>query len=343
MKRIIFYITVATGILMSACSGHEPDFQLITGLAQGSTYSIKYDKRPRQDNEKVREDIAGILRDVESSLSVYNDSSVISRINRNENIRTDTLFNEVFRRSEEIAAETDGAFDITVMPLVRAWGFGPDRKKTFEKQKLDSLMQLVGFRKVKLSGNRVIKSLPGISLDVNAIAQGFTVDLICRYFDRLNVKNYIVEVGGEVRARGRKGKEPWRIGIDKPVDNNLTPGDDLEAIIKISGKALATSGNYRKFYVENGVKYSHEIDPKTGYPARNRVLSVSIVADDCASADAFATACMVMGLEKSISFIENRPGISGYIVYSDDNGNFVTWISDDLKNDLEEQASANTR
>ncbi|MGD0581737.1 MAG: FAD:protein FMN transferase [Bacteroidales bacterium] len=341
MKHGIIIPAILTLLLLSACSHPKEEFVNISGLAQGSTYSIKYCRSPKYDQENVKEDIGRILSDVDNSMSVYNDSSLISRINRNENVETDSLFNEVFRRSHEISIETEGAFDITVMPLVKAWGFGPDRHKTFNKSKLDSLLNLVGFRKVELKGNKVVKALPGVSLDLNAIAQGYTVDLICRYFDRLGIKDYIVEVGGEVRAKGKKGGEFWKIGIDRPVDDNMVPGADLQAIIKITNKAVSTSGNYRKFYIENGVKYSHEIDPKTGYPARNRVLSATIIADDCATADGFATACMVMGLERSISFIENKPDIQGYLVYSDDNGNFLTWISEGLRKSIEEEAPVN--
>ncbi len=308
----------------------------ITGFTQGSTYSITYSGKYNRSKNRVQKDITAILDEVDKSLSVYNESSVISAINRNEEVKTTPMFNQVFSLSMKISAETDGAFDITVMPLVKAWGFGPDRKKSFERSKLDSLLDLVGFRKVRLENNRVIKDKPGMKLDVNAIAQGYTVDVICRYFEKHHVRNYLVEVGGEVRAAGTKNGNPWRIGIDKPVDNNILPGNDPEAVVLLTDKALATSGNYRKFYVEDGVKYSHEINPITGYPARNRLLSASIVADDCATADAIATACMVMGLEKSIEFLGKRPDLQGYLVYGDEKGDFKTWTSDSLKGNIEE-------
>ena len=338
MKKTIIFPAILALYILSGCSPAKEKFINITGFVQGSTYSIKYSSRPKYEDEMIRAGIAKIFSDIDNSMSVYNDSSIISGINRNEPVTTDSLFNEVFRMSQKISAETGGAFDITVMPLVKAWGFGPDKRKTFNRSQLDSLLDLVGYRKVGLKNNRIIKSRPGMKLDVNAIAQGYTVDVICRYFDKLKINNYLVEVGGEVRARGRNGKELWRIGIDKPVDNNMSPGADLQAIILLSNKALATSGNYRKFYVEDGIKYSHEIDPKTGYPAKNRVLSASIIANDCTTADGLATACMVMGLEKSISFMENRGDIMGYIVYSDDRGNFLTWISEDLKSYIVEEA-----
>jgi thiamine biosynthesis lipoprotein len=223
-----------------------------------------------------------------------------------------------------------------VGPLVRAWGFGPDAHKSFTEAKRDSLMKLVGISKVSLIKGKLIKSDPHISLDFNAIAQGFSVDIICRFFNNLGIKNYLVEIGGEVRAKGKKGGNLWRIGIDKPVDNNNSPGRELEAIIKISDKALATSGNYRKFYIEDGVKYSHEIDPKTGYPVKNTLLSASVIANDCTTADGIATACMVFGTEKTIEFLGNHPEFEAFLVYSDSNGNFKTWTSEKLKSNLTE-------
>jgi len=339
MKSSIFTALAILVFLLQGCSSGKEEYIAITGFTQGSTYSIKYGSRPSYDRDLIRSDVADILRSIDLSLSVYNDSSVISRINRNEDVSTDTLFNEVFHRAMKISEATGGAFDITVMPLVKAWGFGPDRHKTFKPSGLDSLLNLVGYQKVELRGNRIIKSVPGLSLDLNAIAQGFTVDIICRYFDRKKIKNYVVEVGGEVRTKGTKNGEPWRIGIDRPEDNNMVPGENLQAVLKLTNKALATSGNYRKFYIENGVKYAHHIDPHTGYPTKNRVLSVSVVADECSTADGMATGFMVMGLERSIAYIENRTDIEGYIVYSDYKGNFLTWISDGLRKDIEEEDS----
>jgi thiamine biosynthesis lipoprotein len=232
---------------------------------------------------------------------------------------------------------SDGAFDITIGPLARAWGFGPDDQKNFSEAKRDSLMKLVGMSKISLADGKVIKSDPGISLDFNAIAQGYSVDVVCRFFDDLGVKNYLVEIGGEVRARGTKNGNLWRIGIDKPEDNNIIPGQSLQAIVRITDRSLATSGNYRKFYVEDGIKYSHTIDPKTGYPAKNRLLSATILAGDCATADGIATACMVMGHEKSIQFISSNPQFSAYFVISDDDGNYQTWISENLKEFISEE------
>jgi len=336
ISRIV-NIIVLIAVIAISCGKSSFKAGRITGFTQGTTYSMVFDSTEGPGTTEVKGIVEKVLNDVDMSLSVYNDSSVISRINRNETDRPDELFTEVFNRSKEISVLSEGAFDITVMPLVRAWGFGPEEHKNFDKTRLDSLLSLVGFDKVELRDGLIIKSDPRITMDMNAIAQGYTADVICRSFDRSGLKNYLVEIGGEVRVKGTKGGEPWKIGIDRPVDDNMVPGADLQAIINLTDKALATSGNYRKFYVEDGIKYSHTIDPKTGYPAKNRLLSATIIASDCATADAYATACMVMGVERAIRFIKNSIGIEGYLVYSDEDGNYESWISEELENRIREE------
>jgi thiamine biosynthesis lipoprotein len=322
--------------MLPACKEKKLVIASFTGFIQGTTYSIVYDNEKNIDPEILKVNTEKILRDFDMSLSLYQDSSVISRVNRNENVVADAYFTEVYKKSVEISELTNGAFDITVGPLVKAWGFGPDSHKNFKTEKLDSLLRLVGMSKISLVNGHLVKSDPGIMLDFNAIAQGFSVDIICRYFDSQGIKNYLIEIGGEVRGKGTKGGALWRIGIDRPEDGNNIPGQTLQAIIKIGDKALATSGNYRKFYIEDGLKYSHTIDPRTGYPAKNRLLSATIITDECAIADGVATACMVMGKDDAIRFIENNPQFRAYFVFSDDEGNFKTWISENLKDFIAE-------
>jgi FAD:protein FMN transferase len=337
MNNKLLVILFSLTAVMTSCISKKAVIDNFTGFTQGSTYSIVYDNQKNIDPIVLKQKVEKILHDFDMSLSVYEDSSVISKINRNENVVPDSFFIEVFKKSVLISEMTDGAFDLTVGALVRAWGFGPDEHKTFTEEKRDSLLKLVGMDKIALVNGRIVKSLPGVTIDVNAIAQGYSVDVICRYFDRLGIKNYLVEIGGEVRARGKKGGALWRVGIDRPEDNNMTPGQNLQGIIKITDKSVSTSGNYRKFYIENGVKYSHEIDPKTGYPAKNTLLSATIIADDCAMADGLATAAMVIGKEKTIKFLENHPEIQAYLIYSDESGNFKTWMSEDLKKNITEE------
>ena len=332
----IFNISLIINLLMlSGCSNQKIEHLRISGFTQGTTYNITFENTGRFTAEEIRTGVESYLQKIDISLSVYIDSSVISKINRNEDINADEYFTEVFNMSRQLSEDTGGAFDITVGPLVRAWGFGPEGYKDFEKDKIDSLRNLVGFRKIDIENGKVIKSDPRISVDMNAIAQGYTVDIIYRYLKSLGMTSFLVEIGGEVRVMGAKGKNPWKIGIDKPVDNNNSPGENLQAIISLKDKSLATSGNYRKFYVEDGIKYSHTIDPATGFPAKNRLLSATIITDECAIADGVATACMVMGLEKSVNYISRNPEYEAYFIYSDDSGNYAEWISGSLMKRLE--------
>ena len=322
-----------------ACKEKKQVFDTFSGHAQGSTYHIVYENKHNISPEALKAKVEKLLHDFDMSLSTYNDSSIISRINRNEDLKTDLYFNEVFAKSLLISNMTNGAFDITVGPLVNAWGFGPREHKNITESKRDSLMRFVGMDKVSLINERVIKSDPGIYLDVSAIAPGYSVDLICRLFDGLKIKNYLVELSGEVRGKGTRAGANWRIGIDKPIDN-ISSGQNLQAVINLSDKALSTSGNYRRFYIENGIRYSHEIDPKTGYPAKNTLLSATILANECAMADGLATACMVMGKEKTIDFLGIHPEYSAFLVYSDEKGNFRTWISPKLESSISETETA---
>lgn len=336
MNNKLLSVLIFLSFITASCVYKTPVISNFSGLTQGTTYSIVYVSKNNVDQEDLKRQVEKILHDFDMSLSIYNDSSVISRINRNEEVLPDSFFIDVFKKSLLIFEMTEGAFDITVGPLVRAWGFGPEARRNFREEKRDSLMKLVGMKKVSLVDGRLIKSNPGISLDVNAIAQGYSVDVICRYFDNLGIRNYLVEVGGEVRAKGTKSGSLWKIGIDKPEDYNMIPGQSLQAIIKISDKAISTSGNYRAFYVEDGIKYSHTIDPRTGSPARNQLLSATIIADECYMADGIATACMVMGKDNAIEFIDKNPQFSAYFVFSDESGNFRSWTSESLRSYISE-------
>ena len=331
---LLFFLLVFT-----SCRNKRPEYSTITGFAQGSTYNMIFENSKHLDPSAVNNRVGQILHAFDLSLSLYVDSSIVSRINRNDTVTCDSFFIENFEKSRKIWQLTGGAFDVTVAPLVKAWGFGPDAHKNISDAKRDSILKLVGMEKVELRDRKIIKSDPRITLDFNAIAQGYTVDVMCMFFDGLGIKNYLVEIGGEVRVKGEKAGKLWRIGIDKPVDDNMIPGSDLEAVISLKDKAISTSGNYRKFYVENGIKYSHEIDPKTGNPARNTLLSASILADECATADGIATACMVIGKDNAIEFLNLHHEYEGYLIYSDESGNFRTWTSEKLKSSISESGN----
>lgn len=313
---IIFPI-VTTIIIFYGC-GRRAGYLSMEGFTQGTTYHISYSPDVVFAADSLVEDL---LYRIDTSLSVYNQGSVISKINRNETSLPDSLFKIVFNRSKEIYKVTGGAFDVSGAPLFDAWGFGFKKRDSVTPAMIDSILAFVGMDKISISDGKVVKSDNRVSVNFNAIAQGFTSDFIAKEFDRIGIKNYMIEVGGEIFCKGFNSKgKPWRVGIDRPNEGNLLPGEDLQEILELSGKGLATSGNYRKYYESQGVKYSHTIDPSTGYPVRHSLLSATVVANDAMTADAMATFFMVAGLERSKEFLASNPGIEAYLVYSDKDG-----------------------
>jgi thiamine biosynthesis lipoprotein len=333
--RIILFLAAIT-LFLSSCNP-PAEYAAIDGMTQGTTYHIVVEKSPGLDVMKLRQDIESLFSEVDNSLSIYNGSSVISAINGNRSDVTDMLFREVFRLSSIVSEQSGGLFDITVGPLVKAWGFGPDAMKRFDESMLDSLLALVGMDKLRIEGDHISKADPDMFIDVNAIAQGYTVDLVIDLLTQQGIRECLAEVGGEVRTLGDKSGAGWHVGIDTPADGNYLPGDDMKATVRLDNRALATSGNYRKFYVEDGVKYSHTIDPRTGYPVRHTLLSATVTAPTAAEADAWATVCMVAGLEEAAAFIESYDILEGYLIFSDENGEMRSWISDGLKRDIREK------
>jgi len=329
IKGSIFLAAILL-IFLYTRSMKRGEYVNIIGLAEGTTYNITFEPVRR---EITRRDIDSILGDFDLSLSVYNEKSIISRFNRNDSLAVaDEKFKAVFEKSFEVYNNTGGAFDITVAPVVNALGFGPDNSVSFDSTLIDSLAEFIGMEKVKLERNRLIKSDPNVKLDVNAIAQGYSVDLVCEFLESRSIKNYLVEIGGEVRTNGRNPlNETWRIGIDKPVEGNDVPGTEFQAIIRLDGRSLATSGNYRRFFEKDGVKYVHTINPATGYPVLSSLLSATVVARDCMSADAYATAFMVMGLEKSMDFLNENNFLEAYFIYSDAAGNFMVEMTEGME------------
>lgn len=295
----------------------------LEGETQGTSYHITYYDSSQRD---LQGDIEEILADFDYSVSTYNPYSLISRVNRNDStVKVDAYFIACFNKATEIWKNTDGAFDPTVYPLVNAWGFGPGKKQHIEKVVIDSILVFVGFEKVELVGNKVVKKDPRLGLDFNAFAQGYSVDLIAQFLLSKGIKNFVVEIGGEVYAHGKmENNGCWLVGIEEPTDNQET-NNELYLIVELENRALATSGNYRKYIIENGVKYAHHIDPKTGYPAKNNLLSASILATECISSDANATGVLVMGLEKSMTFLAAHPELQAYLIYSDENGNYKVY------------------
>lgn len=301
-------------LLISGCA-KKLEYKTIDGFTQGTTYHIVYST---DSPDSLNGIVDKVLADIDNSLSVYNDSSIISRINRGEDIQPDSLFIVVFNRSAEIYNLSKGAFDISGAPMFDVWGFGFKNKEKVTQKDIDSIKQFVGMDKVKIENGKVVKADPRLSLNANAIAQGYTSDVIAREFDKLGIMNYMIEVGGEIFCKGvnPKGVE-WSVGIDKPIEGNVIPGEDLQEILSLSGKGLATSGNYRKFYEEDGKKYAHTIDPRTGYPVTHSLLSATVVAADAMTADALATYFMVVGLEEAKAYLAANTDVDAYLVYSE--------------------------
>ena len=312
----------------------QAPFQTDEGLVFGTMYKITY-----QSKENLKKDIEAELQKVNNSLSPFSKESVITRINNNEEMTADSMFTYVFRLAKDISQETYGAFDITVAPLVNAWGFGFKKGQMPTQQQIDSLLTITGYQKVRYTETNgkgaIIKSDPRIMLDCSAIAKGYGSDAVARYLESQGVENYMVEIGGEVVTRGiNSQQQPWRIGISKPIDDTLNVNSEIQTVINVKDMAMATSGNYRNFYYKNGKKYAHTIDPKTGRPVQHSLLSATVLAKNCATADAYATAFMVMGIDKAKQILDNNREIMAYFIFSDDKGNTKVWCSDAIKNKL---------
>ena len=288
----------------------QPPFRTNEGMVFGTIYKITY-----QHDDDLQNDIKAAMMEVDNSLSPYNPNSIITRINHNEDTVLNEHFVHVFNLAQQISSETEGAFDITVAPLVNAWGFGFKHSIDIEPSVIDSLRQFVGYQKIKLEDGKIIKEDERTMLDCSAIAKGYGVDRVARLLDQKGVKHYMVDIGGEVVLKGKNPRmKNWRIGINKPVEDSLSVNQELQTILEVSDIGMATSGNYRKFYYKDGKRYAHTIDPRIGTPVQHNILSATVIAKDCTTADAYATAFMVMGLEKAKAFCEAHPELHAYFI-----------------------------
>lgn len=318
MKRTITAVTAAllAVLLVTSCTGGKRYYEE-SGSVFHTIYHIKY------ESERPLTDLIGAeLKRFDLSLNPFNPASVISKVNRNEPVEVDEWFAEVFTKAREVSEHSGGVFDITCAPLVNLWGFGFSRKDSVTPQAIDSIRQLVGYEKVRLEGNRVVKDDPRIQLNASAIAKGYSCDVIARLLEQHGVENYMVEIGGEIAVKGHNPNgNCWSIGINRPEYDASGLANDVEEIIRLCGKkGVATSGNYRNFYVKDGKIYAHTIDPRTGYPAEQNILSATIVAPDGITADAYATAFMALGTEAAVRMAPSVPEIDYFIIYAGDDG-----------------------
>ena len=311
----LLFLIIGTIIIVSE---NKPTYRTQQGKIFGTLYTVTY-----EHNEDLQPLIIDALQAVDASLSPFNKKSIISHINNNERFCVDTLFSEVFRNAEIIYTESHGAFDPTVAPLVNAWGFGFKQSSNITASTIDSLLALVGLHRVTLNNGLITKSDPRIMLDFSAIAKGYGSDCVARVLDSCGVQNYMVEIGGEIVIKGHnKNGNPWGIGINKPIDDSLSTNQELQAVLRLTDCAIATSGNYRNYYYKDGAKYAHTIDPRTGYPVQHSLLSATVIADNCMRADALATAFMVLGVDSAMTYCKLHPEIDGYFIVSADSGHY---------------------
>ncbi|MCX2680389.1 FAD:protein FMN transferase [Galbibacter sp. EGI 63066] len=323
---------ITTTVLLSGCDSKEDvNFKVEQGYALGTTYSIKYEVSG--DTVSLKKDIEAVFEVVNKSMSTYLPTSDISAINRGDStVVVDEYFREVYLKAKDVWRKTDGFFDPTVGALINAWGFGPESAiKDMDEEEVDSLLEFTGFNKVFMSDDyRIIKENKNTFIDFNALAKGYTIDLIGRMFDEKGVENYLIELGGEILTKGNSPRtnkvKNWVVAIDSPLQEEKEQRV-LIAKIQLKDKAMATSGNYRKFRVdeETGEHYVHIINPLTGYPQKSNVLSVSVVADICMVADAYATALMVMPLDAAKKLLKNTPEIEAYIISADKDGDLIEY------------------
>ncbi len=315
------FLILATIVILSHRESQEPEYFTSQGLVFGTTYHITY-----LYFEDLTEQINSTLKNVDDALSMFNPESTISTVNRAREIQVDdTLFLKVFRRAMEISEWTDGAFDITVAPAVNAWGFGFKHAEDVRESTIDSLRNIIGYRKISENNGLITKESPDVMLDCSAIAKGFGSDMVASMFRSMGINNFMIEIGGEIvlSGRNREGKR-WRIGINRPDDDSLSTNNQLQTIISATNIAIATSGNYRNFYMKDGRKYAHTIDPHTCMPVSHSLLSATVFAKDCATADAIATSMMVMGIDSARVLCERHPELGAYFIYQTPDGEMAT-------------------
>lgn len=302
----------------------EQPYQMNEGVIFGTTFHAKY-----QYKEDLQEEIMKELGRVDASLSMFNPQSCISRVNNGESCVADSMLQLVLKLSMDISKRTDGAFDVTVAPLVNAWGFGFKQGKFPDDNMVDSLLQFVGWQKVTMRNDTILRKDERTIMDLSAVAKGFGVDMVADLLRRHGIGNFMIEIGGEIVAEGTNPKgEKWRIGINKPDDDSTSTNNELQEVIGITGKALATSGNYRNFYYHEGRKIAHTIDPKSGKPVQHSILSSTVMAPSCAMADGFATAFMVMGVEKAKEVLDKEKDLQAYFIYANEDGGLETWSTE---------------
>ena len=312
MWQLPFLTLLVVGSILIIRQQSAMPYQHDQGFIFGTVYNVTY-----QCEENLKQEIEAELRKVDGEFSMFNDTSTVARINRGEEVEESSMYREVYDLAQAVSRETDGAFDITVAPLVNAWGFGFKHEQMPTRQQVDSLLKIRN------------------QYDFSAIAKGYGSDVVARLLRSRDVKNFMVEIGGEVVTQGISEKRlPWKIGVTKPTDDSLSVGGELQTVLNVTDISMATSGNYRNFYYKGGKKYAHTIDPRTGYPVQHSLLSATVLAKNCAVADAYATSFMVMGMERARAVLERHPELMAYFIYAKPDGTNGVWFSPSLQSKI---------
>lgn len=301
------------------------------GFALGTTYSITVNAA---DTTGLRASVDSLFRATDASMSIYNPESLLSRINRNETDSVDAHITRCIEIARTVSQLTGGVYDITVKPLTDVWGFGAREGGGEEEMPdINAILQYVGYNKIHIADGRIVKDDPRTELDLNSIAKGYITDLLGGMVHARGIGDYIVEVGGEIVCRGHNSRGiPWVVGIDRPADGNMVSGADMQAMISFTNAGLATSGNYRRYHTDaEGRKVVHTLNALTGMSVPGNLLSATVIAADCATADALATALMAVGLERATEILETNPQWAGYLIYTDNGGEFKEYVSPRMK------------
>ncbi|MDR1370446.1 MAG: FAD:protein FMN transferase [Dysgonamonadaceae bacterium] len=313
LNFLILFLFVTFAV--SSCR-NSPEYYLSQGEVFHTSFHIKY-----RHNKLLGDEIRAVLDSFDLSLNPFNKESVIYKVNNNRPVEVDRYFATVFDKAQEVSEASDGAFDVTCAPLVNLWGFGFNESDSVTPQMVDSLKSFVGYRKIRLENNRIIKEDPRVILNMSAIAKGYSCDVVAGLLDSYGIEDYMVEIGGEVRVKGQNPNGVcWKIEITRPDDDRSGLRKERLEVVELCNRSMATSGNYRNYYIRDGKKYAHTIDPRTGYPAENEMLSATVIAGDCMTADAYATAFMTLGLDEACKLADDLPELDYIFVYSDREG-----------------------
>ena len=320
MKRAFFILAIVT--VFASCE-KQPQKIKYEGITQGSYFSITYFD---EDGRTFEKEIDSIFREVDNAVSLWNENSIIRKVNRNEDVVVNQIFKDNLEWARKASEFSDGAFDATIGPLVSAWGFHYKKELEMTPTMVDSIRQLVNYQNIEIIDDRVVKANPNMTLDFNAVAQGYTTDLIGKYLESRGIQNYLVDVGGEIYAKGTKPDgEMWVVGIEKPSEN-YDSERSVQITLELKDKGIVTSGNYRKYIEKDGIRYSHSIDPKTGYPVEQNLLSATVIADNASWADCLATICMLVGKEKASQLLEGQ-GVEAYFIFVEDGVIKTEWLN----------------